>query len=59
MNRHFSEEDTKMTNKYMNRCSTSLAIMEMQIKITMRYHFIPTKVATWRKWNHHVLLIGL
>jgi hypothetical protein len=37
----------------MKICSRSLAIRKMQIKSTMRYHFIPTRMAKTKNTDNN------
>lgn len=47
--RCFSEEDTPMSNERRNRCPALLVIRELQIKTTLRYHFMPMRIAMTQK----------
>jgi hypothetical protein len=58
-----------MAKKHMKKCSPSLAIKEIQIKTTLRFHLTPLRIAIiqnkqvlvrmWEKRNPHTLLVGM
>jgi hypothetical protein len=46
LNRPFSKDEVQMAKKHKEKCSSSLAIKEMQIKTTLRFYLTPVRIAS-------------
>jgi hypothetical protein len=54
LNRAFSKEEIQKAKKYMKRCSTSLAIQEMQIKTILRlFNLNPVRMGIIKNTNNN------
>ena len=56
MNRHFTVKEVQMAKKHMKRCLVSLPTREIQIKSTVRFHYIPIRMAIIKETEYQLLV---
>jgi single-stranded DNA-specific DHH superfamily exonuclease len=58
LNRTFSKDENQIAKKHMKKCSPSLAIKEMQIKSTLRFHLTPVRIAIIKNTTNNMCWQG-
>jgi hypothetical protein len=53
LNRAYTKEEFQMPKKHIKKCSISLAIKEMQIKIPLTFHLIPLRIAILKNTSNN------
>lgn len=49
LNREFSNSEIDISEKHLKKCSTTLAIREIQNKTSFRFHVVPVGIAKINK----------
>ena len=58
LNREFSTEQSQRAETHLRNCSTLLAIREMQIKMALKYHVTPVRMAKIKNTNDSLFWRG-
>jgi hypothetical protein len=53
LNRTFSKDKVQMAKTHTKKCSPSLAIKEMEIKIKLRFHLTPVRIASIKNTSNN------